>query len=74
MTNEDLQRTQRIERNMEFIVEQQAKFEADIAEVRSAISEVKDGCQAQQVYCGAVANLPYFDQQPNRRRGPHGED
>jgi predicted nucleic acid-binding Zn-ribbon protein len=42
MTNEELQRIQRIERNMEFIVEPQAKFETDIAEIRSAITEVKE--------------------------------
>jgi predicted nucleic acid-binding Zn-ribbon protein len=30
-----------MERTMQFIVEQQAKFEVDIAEVREAISEVK---------------------------------
>jgi predicted nucleic acid-binding Zn-ribbon protein len=30
-----------MERTMQFIVEQQAKFEVDIAEVRGAISEVK---------------------------------
>lgn len=31
-----------MERTMQFIIEQQAKFEVDIAEVRGAINEVKE--------------------------------
>jgi len=42
MTNDELERIQRIERNMEFIVEHQAKFEADIGEIRGAIREVRE--------------------------------
>lgn len=33
---------QEMERTMQFILEQQAKFEADMAEVRGAIREVKE--------------------------------
>jgi hypothetical protein len=38
MTNEELERIQRIERNMDFIVEHQAKFEAEVASINETLN------------------------------------
>jgi chromosome segregation ATPase len=38
MTNEELERIQRIERNMDFIVEHQAKFEVEIARINETLN------------------------------------
>jgi hypothetical protein len=37
MTNEDLERFQRIERNIEFVAEQQARFSSDMQQVREVL-------------------------------------
>ena len=39
MTTEELERIQRIECNMEFVVEHQAKFEADIARINQTLDK-----------------------------------
>lgn len=38
MTNEELERIQRTERNIDFIVEHQAKFEVDIARINETLN------------------------------------
>jgi chromosome segregation ATPase len=38
MTNEEFERIQRIERNMDFIVEHQAKFEVEIARINETLN------------------------------------
>ena len=42
MTSEEIERIRRIERNMEFVVEHQAKFEADITRINETLAKHND--------------------------------